>query len=409
MTGQRPPLGGGDRAHHLAQLLIVLTTLIALGSLISAVLGNADHYEGWAFRGFAGSVALIFLVVAAAILFRRPGHKVGWLGLILSLTSAVQGALFEYAILALKVFPESLPGGLAVAWILNWYWSSNILLISFVLLLFPDGRFPSRRWRPVAAALPILFLLQILFLAFNPGPMTSSFASLDNPYGQASIGPFYPVLGLTFGGQVLCAVAALFARFRRSRGVERKQLTWLAFNGALMAVTFPFAPRESFLFQLPFIVATSLIPVTIAIAILRYRLYDIDIIIRRTLVYGLLSGLLVLIYFSVVLLLQSIVSAVTGQESPVVIVISTLLIAALFTPLRRRIQDLIDRRFYRQKYDAAQTLAAFAATARDEVDLETLSTELVRVVERTMQPERVGLWLWPTADRRPQSAASREG
>jgi hypothetical protein len=171
-----------------------------------------------------------------------------------------------------------------------------------------------------------------------------------------------------------------------------------------MAVTFPFAPRQSFLFQLPFIVATSLIPVTIAVTILRYRLYDIDIIIRRTLVYGLLSGLLVLIYFGVVLLLQSIVSAFTGQESPVVIVISTLLIAALFTPLRRRVQELIDRRFYRQRYDAAQTLAAFAAMARDEVDLEALSTDLLRVVERTMQPERLGLWLSPTADSRQLTA-----
>jgi hypothetical protein len=198
---------------------------------------------------------------------------------------------------------------------------------------------------------------------------------------------------------VLASVASLFVRYRGAQIDEREQIKWLLYAGALFAFVYTLTAITSGDFNslgwvdLLFVLSILTIPTAITIAILRYRLYDIDIIIRRTLIYGVLSLLLVVVYFISVVLLQQAFRAITGQDSPVAIVISTLVLAALFNPLRRRVQETIDHRFYRRKYDAQQALSAFAATARDEVDLERLQVELVSIVQETMQPEQTSLLL----------------
>jgi hypothetical protein len=199
---------------------------------------------------------------------------------------------------------------------------------------------------------------------------------------------------------LLCA-AAPFVRYRRATGVEREQIKWLFYACGLFAIVYvpsglDLGGTDTYLegiLGVLFTLAIMAIPAAIAVAILRYRLYDIDVIIRKTLVYGALTGLLALVYFGSVVLLQGLFEALTGQSSPIIIVISTLLIAALFAPLRRSLQRAIDRRFFRQKYDAQRVLAQFAKTARDEVELETLTAELLRVTRETVQPENVSIWL----------------
>ena len=203
-------------------------------------------------------------------------------------------------------------------------------------------------------------------------------------------------------------------RYRNAQAIEREQIKWLLYAGAFFAVTYaltffltPVDESQSGWGNLWFVLSILLIPIAIAIAILRYRLYDIDVIIRKTLVYGLLTALLAFVYFGSIVLLQTLFDHLTGQQSPIIIVISTLLIAALFTPLRRRVQDVIDRRFFRKKYDAAQVLADFARHARDETDLDSLTAELARVVGETMQPERVNVWLADSRKSRRQTGSSQ--
>jgi hypothetical protein len=200
---------------------------------------------------------------------------------------------------------------------------------------------------------------------------------------------------------ILLCLAAPFVRYRRSVGVERKQIKWLFYACGLFVIVFVPGLVISDLagtllndvWSVLYVLAIMAVPVAIAVAVLRYRLYDIDVIIRKTLVYAVLTGLLAMVYLGSVVLLQAVFETITGQRSPVVIVISTLLIAALFAPLRRRVQTAIDQRFFRQKYDAQRVLSQFAQTARDEVDLETLTAELVRVTRETVQPESVSIWL----------------
>jgi hypothetical protein len=281
-----------------------------------------------------------------------------------------------------------------------------LALAPFLFLLFPTGGLPSRRWRPLAwiSALSGAMILVLVFLFDNP----------DKVGGTISI-MAASVVFVIFATIALSALSLLF-RYRRASGVERQQLKWVAFTAAL-AGSFLVGQQLAWLAAL--LVADSLggelpslnrslenlLNVTfnvclyagIGIAILRYRLYDIDIIINRTLVYGSLTMSLALVYFGGVISLQGLLRALTDQGSQLAIVASTLAIAALFNPLRRRIQSFIDRRFYRRKYDAARTLEAFSAKLRDETDMDTLNSELLSTVHETVQPEHVSLWLRPDA------------
>jgi hypothetical protein len=278
----------------------------------------------------------------------------------------------------------------------------------FIILYFPTGRLPSPRWRwlralglgLVAYFMVVTALLPELYVPVEPIPWT-----VPNPIGIASLEfsmPIWIALLLTF---VVGSVASLFVRFRRADPVERSQLKWLLYAGGFFLVVYAVAGfgfdmggSGNDIFEVALFLSILSLPAAIAVAILRYRLYDIDVVIRKTLLYAVLTALLALVYFGSVILLQQVFGALTGiEQSTLAVVISTLAIAALFTPLRRRVQDAIDRRFYRKKYDAQQVLAKFAQTARDETDLDALVAELVRVLDETLQPEHVTVTLFDTA------------
>ena len=341
-----------------------------------------------------------FAVVGALLVARRPTNLIGWIMAVVALMVALFPAGDAYA--AYVMTTRGRPDTLAVmgAWVQSWYWSLLLALaLIYLPLLFPDGRLPSRRWIPVAALAGIG-----IFGAVVLGMLTDTLTGqnvdyrIENPIGIEGLAhvedlPIFSVLGGVFSIGFIGAVASVVVRFRRSRGVERQQMKWFVYAAAPI-VTFPA------LDFLPGIVSGVVfgavligLPTAIGVAVLRHRLYDIDVVINRTLVYIALTASLALVYLGGVVLLQAIFRALTGQESQFAIVASTLAIAALFGPLRRRVQELIDRRFYRRKYDAAKTLEAFSARLREETDLGTLSEDLVAIVRETLQPAHVSLWL----------------
>ncbi|MGH2544430.1 MAG: hypothetical protein ACRDIB_16680, partial [Ardenticatenaceae bacterium] len=316
-----------------------------------------------------------------------------WVGFL----AALQGFAVEYGVYTLFTRPGALPYGMVLVWLQYWIWIPMIFpLVVFVPLLFPEGRLRSPRWRPVAWLAAIIMVIVTISHAFVPGPIGEEFGSVPNPYGilgvRAALFTVFEVGAVALFAIGLAAAAALLVRLRRSTGAERQQLKWLTYAVALATVAALTASDPTY-GALIAITGWLLIPIAVGIAILRYRLYDIDVLVNRTLVYGSLTITLALVYLGGVVLLQSLFRVVAGQGSELAIVVSTLAIAALFNPLRRRIQKFIDRRFYRRKYDAEQVLASFSATVRDEADLDKMTEELLRVVEETMQPTRVSLWL----------------
>jgi hypothetical protein len=373
------------------------------------------------------AVALDFTLVGALVASRRPTTPIGWISLAAGLALALFSAAGEYAIYALVSQPGSLPSATVAAWLREWIWVPFVGLVGiYLILLFPDGRLPSSRWRMVAGLAVVALVFSSLSKALLPGRLEETpGVAIVNPFGSEAARELLELLGtIGFFLLPLCFVASavsMIIRFWRSRGIERQQLKWFVSAAALLAVTFAATAVPWFVVGVlsgqsaPFLSGqrtpslalkvtqdiTSLtfagLPIAAGIAILRYRLYDIDLLINRTLVYGSLTVSLALVYFGGVATTQAIVRVLTGQEQQpqLAIVISTLVIAALFNPLRRRIQSFIDRRFYRRKYDAAKTLEAFSTKLRDETDLEALSEDLVGMVRETMQPAHVSLWLHP--------------
>jgi hypothetical protein len=336
--------------------------------------------------------------VGAVLAGRRPVHPVGWLLLALGLSLALSGAATGYASYGLVARPGALPGA-GYAALYNG--SSPLILaacLGFILLLTPTGSLPSRRWRRwarVAATAPVLALLTTLPLPFEP-----PFESAANPLAVSALaGPLMAVSTLTWaltGLTVLVAAASLVVRFRRATGVERQQLRWVAFAAALTAVAvlvlvalIPTA--EPVVLGWATVVCVTLLPLATGVAILRYRLYDLDRLVSRTLAYGLLTVLLGGGYALVVLGLGQLL----GRDSSLVVAAATLAVAAAFHPARRRVQAAVDRRFDRRRYDAARTIAAFSARLRQQLDLDTLGGELLTVADQTMQPTRLSLWLRP--------------
>ena len=287
-----------------------------------------------------------------------------------------------------------------------WIWLPGIILMfSFVPLYFPDGRLLSPRWRAVAWLAAIVAVIETGFAAIRPG----SDEGIPNPLGIESLegSPAFDLVFEAIAAPLWLAVgalsvASLVVRYRRSHGKERQQIKWVAY-AAVFLVTYTLADQVLLQDNISFIADVVLflivfegLWVAVAVAILRYRLYDVDVVINRTLVYGSLTVSLALVYLGSVVVLQAIFRALIGQESQLAVVASTLAIAALFNPLRRRIQEFIDRRFYRGRYDAAKTLDTFSARLRDETDLGTLSEDFLGVVRQTMQPAGASLWLRPT-------------
>jgi hypothetical protein len=302
---------------------------------------------------------------------------------------ASQSLAMSYEAYTLVVEPESLAAPRTISHVLELGAQVALTLVPLLLLLFPTGRLPSPRWRPLAwistAAGAVLMFLVLLF--DNP----------DQVGGAISIAAFVVVTVIFIA--ILLSALSIVVRYRRTIGAERQQLKWFALAAVLIGalifghLLFVDLLIPEALLNLLDAASTSVLYVAVGIAILRYRLYDIDIIVNRTLVYGALTVMLVLVYVGSVVGLQYPLRALTGQESQLAIVASTLAIAALFNPLRRRVQAVVDRLFYRRKYDAAKTLEDFSAKLRDETNLDEVNSDLVRVVRNTMQPEHVTLWL----------------
>jgi hypothetical protein len=399
---RRPPW-----AAVLAWALWVWTLLgLAAGFWLDHLLRQVGMPELTWFQatGILDVVAAVSAATVGAVLAsRRPAHPVGWLLCGLGLSLSVAGVVYAYVRYGLVARPGALPAagylaGLSNGMILIW-----LSCVGFVLLLTPTGSLPSPRWRwwaRVAAAAPVVWVLGSVV---DPAPMRPEYPAIGNPLGVPALPGV--LLGAATGAAAVVVLAALIVgagslvgRFRRARGVERQQLRWLALAAALASVALLVALAalvmdEDFnLVSVALGVCLALLPLATGAAILRYRLYDLDRIISRTLAYGLLTLALGLGYAGLVLGLGQLL----GRDSSLVVAGATLAVAGVFQPARRRVQAAVDRRFNRRRYDAAQTIAAFSGRLRDELDLDTLTGELLAVVDQTMQPTQASLWLRPS-------------
>ncbi len=361
------------------------------------------------------------LALGTLIVRRHPRHLIGWLMLGLGLSLTLLLFIRELTIYTHFTRPAPAGGGFYAAladgsaWIMQVVWVIPFALSMWLGSIFPDGRLPSPRWRWLHLAI-LLFALPMAASLMAEEPMTSAF-SLPNPMPLRLPVPAslltllydlaVPALGVATVGLIVLVVT----RFRRARGEERQQFKWLAFSvgagAALIFVGIALAIGASLVLgEVLVMYSLTFFPAGIGVAVLRYRLYDVDLIIRRTLVYSIVTTLLALIYFGGVALLQMLVPRLTGQTaSQLVIVLSTLAIAALFLPLRQRVQTFIDRRFYRRRYDAARILTEFAAATRDDPDIDRLTASLVEVVNTALQSESVGVWLRSEANNAPGKPA----
>ena len=412
-TGEQGWGGGGTSSRTAAWLawsLVALSVALLVGGIAlsraasSAVPDLSVVGETEDGPVIANLVTLLtFSVVGAIIASRRPRNTIGWLFCSVGVTLGLNSFVGDYAEFWLASGFGARSLGETAAWVSSWLW---ILLLyapaSMLLLLFPDGRLPSPRWRPVAWGVALGTVGGVMGNALKAGPLVD-FPQIANPFGVE--GAFVGMVGVSgsivAAGSMVASAASLIVRLRRARSEQRQQIKWLAYGGVLVVggvcvgvLIIPWSVPASIV-----VMSVSLLglPVFTGIAIVRHRLYDIDLIINLTLVYAILSATLAVAYFGGIVLLQQVFAGLTGHEKlpQLAIVVSTLVIAALFNPLRRRIQSFIDRRFYRRRYDARKTLEEFSAKLRAETDLRTLSDDLIGVIGETVQPEHVSLWLRP--------------
>jgi len=389
----------------LAWSLCALSLVLAAVSLLLLALSwsepSAHVFDYWVENAM---VAIIFSTVGAVVASRRPDHPVGWLFCAIGFIGGPRLLSAWYATHTLLMPHDALPGGWVAAWLSSWVWAPHIGLMVFLGLLFPNGRLPSARWRPFAWFVGVVVAVGTVAAAFSPGPIRG-LEPIENPLGIEGAPNFTDLVEAIIYVLGIVAAASVVARLRRARGVQRQQIKWYAYASIMLAgsATLTYVVSEAISVQwlrwvsfLPAMVTLAGLPIAVGIAILRYHLFDIDLIIKRTVVYGMLTATLALVYFGGVTLFQAIFRLITAQESQPAAVASTLLIAALFSPLRRYIQDAIDRHFYRNRYDAAKTLEAFGSKLRDETDLDALTQNLIGVVGETMQPEHIALWLRPS-------------
>ncbi len=394
-------------AAWLAWLLWVFSALFAATALAitaQSAVREVSYIEVGATLN-ALAIAAAFSTVGALVASRRSENPIGWIMCAVGLLFASSGLGDAYAVYALYGGAEQMPGAAFAAWVSTTTTTTAILAFPLLLLLFPDGRPPSRRWWLVVWLVVFVLVAESTSSALLTERFVG-YGDISNPFHIAPLDPLgdayttYARTSLSILALLLPTIG-LVMRFWRSRGIERQQLKWFVSAGALAAfggVLISVGGQSQILLTIYFAFTTAAlctIPISMGAAILRYRLYDIDVIVNRTLVYGSLTATLALVYVGSVVSLQALLRVLTGQDPTLVIVASTLAIAALFTPLRRRVQALVDRRFYRRKYDAAKTLAAFNSRLREETDLDALSNDLVGVVRGTMQPENAAFWLRP--------------
>src|SRR5688500_11621591 len=384
---------------------LVLTVLGLLLLVTSRSRTGAPVYDYWLVNTV---IAIGFSTVGAVITPRLPRQNpIGWLFCTIGLVGGLRLSVAEYAIVTLLAepgsLPSTLPGSETLAWISSWVWVLHLGLFVFLALLFPDGRPPSARWRPWVWGIGVVVVAGAVSVALWP-ETARGFDLINHPLGtEVATDVINPVQTIVYA-LGLIAAASLLVRLRRSKGVERQQVKWFTYAVAVLATsaTLAYVVSESMgvvwldrVSSVLVIAGVVGLPVAVGIAILRYHLYNIDLIINRTLVYGSLTAVLVGLYFGSIVVLQLLFRTLTGEGSQLVVVASTLAIAALFNPSRRRIQGLVDRSFDRRTYGAAKTLATFSAKLRDETDLDALSGELGVAVREIMQPAHVSLWLRP--------------
>jgi len=378
-------------------------SLVAISAVVWAIslawlLLSLDAPTGeasWGFRGFGLINAIGFTTIGTIVALRRPSSVIGWFLLANGLLWSITEFDLEYAVQAIVGRPSPLPGGMFAAWLCSWQWTINVGLYPILFVIFPDGRISTPARRAVVAASVVVTALLALEMAFRPGPLQVA-GFVDNPFTPLSPAAIdvlsTAVLVITFP-MLLTAAGMIVQRFRRSVGIERQQLKWLAYAAVPVVLL---GPLSAVVPGKPIQVLSSIVqltmPAAIAIAVLRYRLYDIDVLINRSLVYGALTAVLAASYFAIVVVLQALLRpVVSGSE--LAVAVSTLATLALAQPLRRRIQDAVDRRFYRSRYDASRTLDAFSVRLRDEVDLDAVRSDLVDAVEHTVQPAHASVWL----------------
>jgi hypothetical protein len=379
-------------------LWIVVGLLTACTITLRVATRTGAFGEPWYLATLGDLAFFVLPTVGLVIAVRRPQLVFGWLMLVAAFAFTGGELAHGYATQAL-LHPGTLPCGIVAAFF------QGLQLIGFIvlpllLLLFPDGRLPTRRWKPLAWAAVACPALMLPALLLTPGLMIDGVPASRNPLGLQAledtdlVGPLFVAWYLI----LLLALASLLLRFRRARGEQRQQLKWVMVGAALFPISF-FVEElgNPTLNAVADLLAIAAFCGAIAMAILKYRLYDIDRIINRTLVYALLTALLGGIYAAAVLVLGQLFGGIAGEPPTWAIAGTTLAVAALFQPARRRIQQGVDRRFNRHRYDAARTIEAFSARLRQEVDLDTLSAELLAVVDETMQPTTASLWLRPSA------------
>lgn len=359
-----PSSGRLRRASLLAWSVLLLALVPTVGGLILlASTWSAVVPDSYGFRGFTVLFSVTFGALGAVILARRPGNRIGWVFAVAAIESGLQVLATEYATYGLLVHPGSLPGAEIAAWSTAWTWLVSVVAVPVLFLLFPEGHLLTRRWRWVLGTAIAGGVVFGILLAFRPGPVENA-VFVDNPFGIAgftAIEPLANVAAMTLALSLVAAAASLVLRYRRAGPTERLQLRWVAFAALVLAVAGPLGFTGDKVGEDAFILAILLIPIAAGIAVLRYRLYDIDLIINRTIVYGLLTAILAGVYAGTVALLQRVFVAVTGGGSDAAIVLSTVVVVSVFTPVRARLQRFVDRRF-KEVRDPRMEMAAFVTT-----------------------------------------------
>jgi hypothetical protein len=423
MHGAPAPAARGPQA--AAWLAFMVCVGLWVVSLVFGWLSRGVDSTGasWSSGGFLANALFVvslfpFPLTGLVIVTRRPGNRIGWLLLAIGLAWGVANAT-SYSDYVLRLHHASLPAGPVIGALGSGFWIVSIGITgTFLILLFPDGRLPGPRWRPVAWISAIAIPLGLLSLILTPGPLKDAgYPHTQNPFGVSALAGVIDaakILILIVPAMMVASAVALIVRYRRSSGDARLQVKWLAAAaGGVAAIYLVVEPLSAILYPSPAhapdwilvlqdvaLLSFGLIPVAIGIAILRHRLFDIDLIVRRTLVYAVLVACLAGIYLGGVFMIEAVVRRLSGSSGTLAVTLSTLAVAVAFQPLRGRIQAAVDRRFYRGRYDAAQTLDAFSARLRDEIDLDALCGAVIALVGDALHPAHVALWLRSTGDKR---------